>query len=566
MNILGIAFLSDASACVLRDGKVVAAVSEERLNRIKLWHGVPHAAIREVLDLAGLSLDQIDFVATHGKAPSIPERAAYEATALRISQSGLSASDKERQTAALWNRFDHESFVLGTRTPGYLAEVAALGRPVKIYRHHECHAATAYFGAGWEDALVATADGWGEDGSHTFYRGRGAAIEQQSVSNSFDSLGYFYGSITKALGFIPHRHEGKILGLAAHCTAPQSYTGIRAMIDADLERGAFVGRMENGLYSPRFENDALKAYVSKFPREDVAASAQRSLEDVMTALIGHQGRAASHLTVAGGIFANVRLNQRLAELPDTRKIFVFPNMGDGGLSVGAAWLAYAEKTGRMPEAWQTCYLGRAPSEKDIGKALQAGGLSYLAVPNVQDEIGAMLADGKVVVRCTGAMEFGPRALGHRSIMYHARDAAVNMWLNQRLNRSEFMPFAPATLDSEADRYYLGLDRCRRTAKYMTITCDCTADMRRDAPAAVHVDGTARPQLVTEKDHPDFHGILTAYNKRTGQPTVINTSFNMHEEPIVCTAEDAVRAYVASGLDAMALGNFIVTLDGKAALS
>jgi len=557
MNILGVAFLSDASACVLRDGHVVAAVSEERLNRLKLWHGVPHRAIKEVLDLAGLTLAEIDFVATHGKAPIAPERAPFEEKALAIARSDLPEAVKQGQCELLWNRFDHENMVLSRRTPGYIAEIEALGPPVKIYAHHMTHAATAFFGSGWASGLIVTADGWGEDASHTLCYGMETQLEQLSHSNTFDSLGYFYGSITKALGFIPHRHEGKVLGLAAYSNTPQSYAELRRMIDVDLDAGRFIGRMENGLYVPRFENDALREYVANFSREDVAAGAQRSLEEVMCALIARQGSKAQRTAVAGGIFANVKLNQRIAELPNLKEIFVYPNMGDGGLCVGAAWLAHVEMTRKAPAPWTTCYLGRAPNELEIGRELQQSGLSFCRAPNVQDAIAQLLAENKVVARCNGAMEFGPRALGHRSILYHARDPSVNGWLNERLKRSEFMPFAPATLVEEADRYYRNLDRCRTSAKYMTITCDCTPEMRKAAPAAVHVDGTARPQLVCPQEHPDFYAILSAYRRRTGEATLINTSFNMHEEPIVCSAQDAIRAYVASGLGVLALGDFIV---------
>lgn len=556
MIILGVAFLSDASACVLRDGRIVAAVSEERLNRIKLWNGVPHKAIAEVLRIAGISLSDVDYIATHGLAPAARERAPFEAKAALIKAGDIDERTKERQLAVLWSRFEHENNVYANRTPAYLQEVSALGRPVKLYPHHKCHASTAYFGTEWDEATVLTADGWGEDASHTVSKGKSLDLQLLANSNTFDSLGYFYGSVTKALGFIPHRHEGKILGLAAHCKESKSYHTLRKMVDVDLTNHRFVGRMEEGLYVPRFENDALRALVSQYPREDVAAGAQRVLEETVCSHVENLGADARRLAVAGGIFANVKLNQRLAELPNVSEIRVFPNMGDGGLSVGAAWLAHTELTRQRPEKWKTCYLGHAPSEDAIVAALSGSGLEYRRSENVQEEIGAFLAAGKVVARCVGAMEFGPRALGHRSILYHAREPEVNQWLNDRLNRSEFMPFAPATLESEADKYYRGLDKVRESAHFMTVTCDCTERMLKEAPAAVHVDRTARPQLIDRDRNPDFHGILTSYFKHTGQPTVINTSFNMHEEPIVCSAEDAVRAFVSGGLDVLALGDFI----------
>jgi carbamoyltransferase len=169
----------------------------------------------------------------------------------------------------------------------------------------------------------------------------------------------------------------------------------------------------------------------------------------------------------------------------------------------------------------------------------------------------LLAAGKVVARFTGRMEYGPRALGHRSILYHAKEPAVNQWLNQRLGRTEFMPFAPSTLYEHRQANYKLVDGADYAAQFMTITFDCTESMKRDCPAAVHVDGTARPQLVSAEGSPSFHRLLTEYYKLTGIPSVINTSFNMHEEPIVCSPDDAIRAFLQGNLDVLAIGDFLV---------
>jgi len=170
----------------------------------------------------------------------------------------------------------------------------------------------------------------------------------------------------------------------------------------------------------------------------------------------------------------------------------------------------------------------------------------------------MLVQGKTVARCAGRMEYGPRALGNRSILFHARDPRANQWLNEKLKRTEFMPFAPATLAEEAHRCYLNLEVAADTARFMTITYDCTDFMKQSSPAAVHVDGTARPQLVDAQTNPSFHAILSAYHRRTGVPSVLNTSFNIHEEPIVCSPADAVQTFLAGDLDALALEDLLVT--------
>jgi len=557
VNVLGVGFLSDASAAVVRDGELVAAVAEERYNRVKLWNGIPRRAIAGALELAGLTLEDIDVVATHGAAPAAPDPAPYAAKAEAIRGAGLPAERRDAQLAHLEERRVHETRVLGERTPAYLAELRALGRPLRVFGHHEAHAATAYYGAGWPECGVLTIDGWGEDGSSTVWHGAAGKMIGLHRSHTFDSLGYFYGSLTKALGFVPHRHGGKVLGLAAYCRDSKSYPAIRTMVDYDRAARRFVGRMEGGLYVPRFDNPHLKDLVAAHAREDVAAAAQRTLEEVVCACVADLDLPAGRLAVAGGVFANVKLNQRLRELPNVREVSVFPNMGDGGLAAGAAWLAHVAATGMAPAPLSTLYLGPGWDTRAIAALLATAGVRYRRLGDVAETVAELLAGGEVVAHFDGRMEYGPRALGNRSILYQATDPGVNDWLNRRLQRSEFMPFAPATLAEHADACYVGLDGGRGPARYMAMTFDCTPRMRAESPAAVHVDGTARPQVVAAAEAPRFHAILSAYSRRTGLASVVNTSFNMHEEPIVCTPEDALRAFHASALPYLVLGDFLV---------
>lgn len=189
--------------------------------------------------------------------------------------------------------------------------------------------------------------------------------------------------------------------------------------------------------------------------------------------------------------------------------------------------------------------------------MDAAGLRYEEPEDLAARIARCLHEGRVIARFAGRMEYGPRALGNRSILYHARDPEVNQWLNHRLGRTEFMPFAPVTLYEARQRFYKNIDGCADAAEFMTITVDCTDAMKELCPAAVHVDGTARPQLIRRDVNPGYYAILEEYEKLTGTPTLINTSFNMHEEPIVCTPEDAVRAFLEGGLDGLAIGPYLV---------
>ena len=231
-------------------------------------------------------------------------------------------------------------------------------------------------------------------------------------------------------------------------------------------------------------------------------------------------------------------------------------MGDGGCGTGAALAEFAGSAAtRQPI--RDVYYGPEYSATEIVEALKRAQLPFTHYQPIEPRIAMLLAGGKVVARFDGRMEYGPRALGNRSILYHAKEPAVNQWLNQRLGRTEFMPFAPATLYEQRDANYLRMKGAEYTAQFMTLTFDCTDSMKRDCPAAVHVDGTARPQLVSAEGSPGFHKILTEYYKLTGIPSVINTSFNMHEEPIVCDPDDAIRAFMQGNLDYLAIGEFLV---------
>lgn len=556
MIVLGVAYNSEASAALLRDGQLVAAVSEERLNRKKLWYGMPRLAIDEVLRLAGLKLSQVDIVATYGDVNGCPDDEAFEAKEAAIQNSALADDVKASQIDVLRARKAHEHTVINERIPEYLRDVAALGRPTKVYFHHEAHAASAYFASGWDDCQVLTADGWGEDASATLWHAKGGQLLRRERTATIDSLGYFYGSITKALGFIPHRHEGKVTGLAAFSTGSESYPTIREMIDLHPDRQSFVGCIENGLYVPGYDNPNLEAFVREYSREDIAAATQKRLEEVVCNLIERLPGDNLRIALAGGVFANVKLNQKILALEKVDEVFIFPNMGDGGLSVGAAYLAHREKTGVSPSPLKNVYLGGEPDD-GIEDAVQSSGLPTERPPDLEWRVAELIAKGHVVARAGGRMEFGPRSLGNRSIICAATDVTVNDWLNKRLKRSEFMPFAPATLAEDAESYFTGMAGGVRAGRFMTITFDCTDRMKKEAPAAVHIDGTARPQIVGSDDNTGFHKIISAYRDITGYGNLINTSFNIHEEPIVNTARDAIKAQVDSGLPYLALGPYLI---------
>jgi carbamoyltransferase len=311
---------------------------------------------------------------------------------------------------------------------------------------------------------------------------------------------------------------------------------------------------------PSSIDSAFYRELRRYSREQVAAAAQVNLERQVLAFVAYwcEKTGLRDIALAGGKFANVKLNQRLHEMTQVRSVHVYPHMSDGGLAAGAAMLVGRAQRATIP----TLYLGPDISEAQAASALTGAGLPFDRPTAMAETVAQLLAEGKVVARATGRLEWGPRALGNRSILFLPNDRSVNDWLNKRLRRTEFMPFAPSTQIEDARRCYEHLDGAEEPSRFMTICLPCTPWMAEHCAGVVHVDGTARPQLVRAEDNPDFHAILSAVARRTGVGTVINTSFNMHEEPMVASAEDAIKAWQDAGLDALVLGPFLVVRNGQ----
>jgi carbamoyltransferase len=296
--------------------------------------------------------------------------------------------------------------------------------------------------------------------------------------------------------------------------------------------------------------------------KDLAAAAQRILEDVAVEYVGHFLRASPsrNVLLAGGVFANVRVNQKIAELPGVEYVYVHQNMGDGGIGTGAALHHFHAVWGRPYEGHQPrhVYFGAAFTDSEIAAALAARGVPYERMADVPGRIAELVDGGHVVARFAGGMEYGPRALGNRSILAHTKDRSINDWLNKRLRRTEFMPFAPSVLGPHAGEIFEGYGSgvASYTDNFMTITYTVREEWRDRLQAATHVDGTARPQVVWPDANPDYYRIVEEYHRRSGIPALINTSFNMHEEPIVASPDDAIRAFQQGGLDYLAIGSFL----------
>ena len=559
MKILGINYLSESSVVLIENGKLKYAISEERLNRIKNWWGNPFKAVNYVLKETNNKINDIDFFATHGLSCSksfFPDKNIFKNKIEEIQKSSLTSIKKNLQIDFLERKFEHET-AARKRNSKNIDSLKKRYKKLDVYDHHEAHAASAYFYSGWNKCYVLTIDGWGDDSSSKLYKADNGELFQLSSSSSLDSLGYFYGSITKLLGYKPHRHEGKVLGLAAFGNYKKAYPYISKMISYDKQKKCFKGNFEKGLYQSKFDNPNIKFLIKKFSPKDIAAATQKRIEEVIIEFIKDNIKENTKIALAGGVFSNVKINQRISELTNIKDIFIYPNMGDGGLAVGCAILSYNKYKKFLPRNTNTMYLGPKFSNAQILKEIKKHHLKYIKIRYPEKFIAKKLSEGLVVACFQGRMEFGPRSLGNRSILVSASDKSVNEWLNTKLKRTEFMPFAPITLKRFAKKMYKNLDKKKIASKFMTITTECTKQAIKISPAAVHIDNTARPQIISNKDNKKINKILNEYFKISKIPNLINTSFNVHEEPIVCSPNDAVRAFKTSKLDYLYIEDYIV---------
>jgi carbamoyltransferase len=576
MKVLGISDGMTGGATLLEDGQILYAVHEERLIRAKMATGFPRQSINATLADTHTKPEELDAVAVATVNEFFREKAiAYDGWLLReqapLKEALLNASSLINQvfgaTPLLRKSYYDLKGYLGRMRRKAIEDLLrhewGFTCPIRFIDHHLAHACSAYFTSGLRDATVITMDGAGDNSSSRVYLVKDGQFRMLRNIDSFHSIGNYYAYITHICGFKAQKHEGKITGLAAY--GEPSYVDIlKRFITYEDETTVNKGQVFYWAAVRAIE----RALPKSFKREDLASSMQQILEDVCCAYIEHwvERTQCRNVAVAGGVFANVKLNQSIHELRNVRSLSIHPGMGDEGLAVGAALAASAslgKSSGQNISASKLTdvYLGPTYGRKQIEDAIGSRGLAARFVPDVEPKIAELLAQGHVVARFEGRMEYGPRALGNRSILYQATDPTVNNWLNKRLKRTEFMPFAPVTLEEFADQCYENLDAARYPAKFMTITFNCTPWMKQHCPAVVHVDGTARPQLIDRETNPSYYRILEEYRKLTGLPSVINTSFNMHEEPIVCTPEDAVRGFEDGHLDYLAIGNFILKHPG-----
>jgi carbamoyltransferase len=580
--VLGVSETHCATAAILRDGEIVGCASEERFTRVKNDAGYPRRAIDALFRELRLASGQIDRVALAGVRAAPREwmnRVLHDDAYIReyYGVSLESPSRLRRKARKLGARLG-----LAARAPGKFTlspeerlrlvtdHLAVPAERIVALDHHACHAAAAYYGAPFagEPALVLTNDNSGDGLCATASTGRGLALERREATSSAPgSLGSFYSFVTLLLGMKFGEHEYKVMGLAPYASPAASERAAAALREVfDLAADSpcrFVWKRRG----PRYRVLAEAALGLRF--DAVAGGAQRLLEDVLVrwARLMRERYGGDRLALGGGVFMNVKANMLLAREPWVRDLFVFPSCGDESNAIGAAYLGYLDlcrARGVTPRLAPVgaLYLGPDLADEDVERALRSRDVvsrHRVSEPaSIEARIGELLVSDGIVARCAGRMEFGARALGNRSILANPSDRRVVDVINRMIkNRDFWMPFAPTILrEREAD--YLVNPR-GLASPYMMLAFPTNPKRRDEIAAAVHpADGTARAHILDEGWNPGYHRVIREFERRTGIGAVLNTSFNLHGEPLVCTAEDALDTFERSGLPHLALGRFLIS--------
>jgi len=557
MNFLGFNSTHDAAAALVRDGRIVCAVEEERLSRQKHHYGFPELAIRECLRVGGIEAKDIDGAAyAWDPAKRILPLAWHVARHFPLSLKHLHRQER------LW----------GPLRPlrRQLEERIGYDGPFRFLDHHENHLASAYWPSGFREAAALSVDGTGEWATTVLGRFRAdGSLETYRRQAYPHSLGKLWEAVTQFIGFRPNSGEGKVMGLAPY-GGPRLLRPFR-----DVLRRKGPGRFDLNLRYFEFHLSGRRMVSDLFlrrfgaPREPEAEITQRDMdlawalqelsEELLLEIANelHERSGSDRLVLAGGVALNSVANGRIQRETPFREIFVQPAAGDSGAALGAAlrlWHQYEVRGDRGRHVLSNAFLGPEFSEEDSRAALEARSLEFRRVGDAPAEAAERLARGEIVGWFQGAMEFGPRALGNRSILADPRRPETKDIVNARVKHREgFRPFAPAILAERAGEYF---ETGGAEAPYMLKVFDVRPEKRDVIPAVTHVDGSARVQTVRRSQNAPYYDVIKAFGEKTGVPVVLNTSFNVRGEPIVCTPAHAVDCFLGTGIDTLFLGSLM----------
>jgi carbamoyltransferase len=557
MIILGIAGLfHDAAAALVRDGELIAFVEEERLIRQKHAHGkFPHHAIRFCLDHAGIDFRDVDYLAFYYDAARsllhdwrVPP--FYEGF-LRNSQ-GLFGYLQNLQ-------------MIKTYVEAFAETV---GVKLEVIDHHDCHLASAFFGSPFSRANILSLDARGESVTAVLAKGEGSVITRLAEIPMPHSLGMLYSAVTQFLGFPLLDGEGSVMGFASY--GEDRFADVFAEMITPTANGfstqpecywskatvAWLSHLPNGLI--RFFGEPRPYRQDPFNGTDehIAASLQAATEQIGAHLFSllHKETGWRDFCLAGGVALNAKMNGELLSHPAVDSLYVPPVSNDPGCAIGAAYMLYARLTGQRPRAITHAYWGPHYTQDEIREALERAGACYVSCEDVTSYGAERLAEGKILGWFQGRMEMGPRALGNRSILANPALASMKDSVNNKVkHREPWRPFGPSVLHERRAQYFLD----GPVAPFMTKALRTTVAGQRDLAAAMHVDGTARAQTVTEDANPRYYALIEEFGRRTGVYGVLNTSFNLKGQPIVNTPLDAIEMFQKTEMDELIIGDFVV---------
>jgi len=565
MYILGIScFYHDAAACLLKDGEIVAAAQEERFTRKKHDQDFPENAIRYCLKEAGVTIDDVGYVGFYDKPLLKFERILYTYLATwPLSYRSFLKAMPVWLRKKLWipDMIKHDL--------GYKGEILMI-------EHHLSHAASAFLVSPFDEAAIMTVDGVGEWATSTIGKGEGNSLELVKEVRFPHSLGLLYSAFTYYLGFKVNSAEYKVMGLAPY-GEPKYYDKVMELIRFDDDGGFRMNMkyfsfdygltMTNSNFDKLF-GQPVREGESKLDQfhMDMASSCQRVVEDIVLHMANHAHAmtGSKNLCMAGGVALNCVANGRVLRESPFEKIFIQPAAGDAGGAVGVASYIYHCTLGNKRSwEWQHAYLGPEFSTEEIRKYLDAGGVKYTEF--TEDELLTQTAQAieqqKVIGWFQGRMEFGPRALGNRSIIADARNPENKDVVNMKIKfRESFRPFAPTVLEERVSDYF----EMDCPSPYMLLVSQVRED-KRTLPSITHVDGSARVQTVNRADNPRYYDLIKRFEDRTGCAVIINTSFNVRGEPIVCTPHEAFLCFMRTNMDVLVMDRFYMAKEDQAPL-
>jgi carbamoyltransferase len=574
MNILSFTYWRgshDTAAALVRDGRIIAAVEEERLSRKQHDDGLPVQSIDYCLGAAGLEMRDIDCIAFPGK-PFRSGRDSYLGEIDGESLRKLAASGLSSRRSLLHKRLLDLSLRFGVSAnwgldpyiaKGFRQLTDRYGRlpPVRYYEHHRAHAAASFLTSGWDHAAVATIDGRGGPYATATWLGEDATLARLDAEPFVNSLGFFYRDSTLYLG-LGEFGEGKTMGLAAYGHPNRFRNNLERMISRNGAWCTYAARpsLETVGFLPRTREPIMDG-----PYCDFAAAVQRRLEEVVEGIARSAVKAATsrNLCLAGGVTLNCAANGRLLSAGVADSIWVFPAAGDSGLPVGAALLCASEAGEWQRARIEHCYFGPEYTDSDYRRAIDSeprvAAKVARSVCELVDTVASLIAEGKVIGWFQGRMELGPRALCNRSILADPRSEAIRDRVNRIKGREEWRPLAPVVIEEKAGRYF----EINQSSPFMLFASLVRTEARDAIPGVVHVDGTARPQTLARCANPLVYDLLSAFERAAGVPILLNTSFNAADEPIVCSPTDALRTFLRTGLDVLVMGTNIVTRRSRA---